>query len=85
MSATEPELVEWCRPRLVGYMRPRSISIISADRIPKNAARQNLPTTFLRNRLKKHCEPTLVSMDLRFAECTKWFAEFADIRGWQIN
>ena len=32
-----------------------------------------------RNCLKKHCERTLASMDLRFAECTKWFAEFADI------
>jgi long-chain acyl-CoA synthetase len=31
---TEPELVEWCRPRLAGYKRPRSVDFVEA--IPRN-------------------------------------------------
>jgi long-chain acyl-CoA synthetase len=31
---TEPELVEWCRPRLAGYKRPRSVDFV--DAIPRN-------------------------------------------------
>jgi long-chain acyl-CoA synthetase len=30
----EPELVEWCRPRLAGYKRPRSVDFV--DAIPRN-------------------------------------------------
>jgi len=36
-SATEAELLEWCRPRLAGYKRPRSVSIIAPDEMPKTA------------------------------------------------
>jgi len=35
--ATEAELVEWCRPRLAGYKRPRTVSIIAPDDMPKTA------------------------------------------------
>jgi len=34
---TEAELVEWCRPRLAGYKRPRTVSIIAPDDMPKTA------------------------------------------------
>jgi hypothetical protein len=32
-----------------------------------------------RSCLKKNCERTLASMDLGFAECTKWFAEKEEV------
>ena len=31
------ELIEWCRARLAGYKRPRSISIVAAEVMPKTA------------------------------------------------
>lgn len=36
-EATAAELMEWCRPRLAGYKRPRSVSIIAPDEMPKTA------------------------------------------------
>jgi acyl-CoA synthetase (AMP-forming)/AMP-acid ligase II len=36
-QAAEDDLVEWCRPRLAGYKRPRSVAIIAADEMPKTA------------------------------------------------
>jgi acyl-CoA synthetase (AMP-forming)/AMP-acid ligase II len=36
-AVTEAELVEWARPRLAGHKRPRSVSIIAADEMPKTA------------------------------------------------
>jgi acyl-CoA synthetase (AMP-forming)/AMP-acid ligase II len=36
-SATEAELLEWCRPRLAGYKRPRAVSIIAPEAMPKTA------------------------------------------------
>jgi acyl-CoA synthetase (AMP-forming)/AMP-acid ligase II len=36
-EATAAELIEWCRPRLAGYKRPRSVSIIAPDEMPKTA------------------------------------------------
>jgi len=36
-NASEAELIEWCRPRLAGYKRPRSVSIIAPDQMPKTA------------------------------------------------
>lgn len=37
MSATEAELVDWCKPLLAGFKRPRTISIVPEDGMPKNA------------------------------------------------
>ncbi len=31
------ELIEWCRPRLAGYKRPRSVSVMEAEDIPRTA------------------------------------------------
>ncbi len=36
-EATPEDLIEWCRSRLAGYKRPRSISIMTSDEIPKTA------------------------------------------------
>jgi fatty-acyl-CoA synthase len=33
----EAELVDWCRPKLAGYKRPRGVSIIAPDAMPKTA------------------------------------------------
>ena len=35
-KVTEAELIEFCRPRLAGYKRPRSIDFVAE--LPKNAA-----------------------------------------------
>ena len=36
-TATAEDLVGWCKPRLAGYKRPRSISIVSSEELPKTA------------------------------------------------
>jgi len=36
-TVTEAELVEWCRPRLAGYKRPRAVSIMADAEVPKTA------------------------------------------------
>jgi len=36
-SASEAELIEWCRPRLAGYKRPRSVSQMESGDVPKTA------------------------------------------------
>ncbi len=36
-EATPEDLTEWCRARLAGYKRPRSISIMASEEIPKTA------------------------------------------------
>jgi acyl-CoA synthetase (AMP-forming)/AMP-acid ligase II len=34
---TEVELVAWCRGRIAGYKRPRSVSFIGDDEMPRTA------------------------------------------------
>jgi len=36
-EAAAADLIEWCRPRLAGYKRPRTVSIIAPDEMPKTA------------------------------------------------
>ncbi|MBK0399782.1 AMP-binding protein [Limibaculum sp. M0105] len=36
-EATEAELIDWCRARIAGFKRPRSISIIAAAEMPRTA------------------------------------------------
>ncbi len=36
-AATADDLIGWCKTRLAGYKRPRSISIISSEEMPKTA------------------------------------------------
>lgn len=35
--ATEEELLEWCRPRIAGYKRPRSVAFIRDEAMPRTA------------------------------------------------
>jgi acyl-CoA synthetase (AMP-forming)/AMP-acid ligase II len=36
-TATEAEIIEWCRSRIAGYKRPRSVAFIRDDEIPRTA------------------------------------------------
>jgi fatty-acyl-CoA synthase len=36
-AAAEAEILEWCRPRIAGYKRPRSLSIIADGEMPRTA------------------------------------------------
>ncbi len=36
-EATEGELIDWCRPRLAGFKRPRSVSFVAAEDLPRTA------------------------------------------------
>jgi acyl-CoA synthetase (AMP-forming)/AMP-acid ligase II len=36
-DATEAEIVDWCRDRIAGYKRPRSVSFIADDEMPRTA------------------------------------------------
>ena len=37
VTPSEVEILEWCRTRIAGYKRPRSISFIAADAMPRTA------------------------------------------------
>ncbi|HLH90563.1 MAG TPA: AMP-binding protein [Xanthobacteraceae bacterium] len=36
-GASESEIIEWCRDRIAGYKRPRSVSFIADDEMPRTA------------------------------------------------
>jgi acyl-CoA synthetase (AMP-forming)/AMP-acid ligase II len=36
-TLNEVEIIEWCRSRIAGYKRPRSISFISDDEMPRTS------------------------------------------------
>ena len=36
-AATEAELLDWCRDRIAGFKRPRSISFVREDEMPRTA------------------------------------------------
>ena len=36
-SATESEIIDWCKDRIAGYKRPRSVSFIREDEMPRTA------------------------------------------------
>jgi acyl-CoA synthetase (AMP-forming)/AMP-acid ligase II len=36
-AVTEAELVAWCRDRIAGYKRPRSVALICDDDMPRTA------------------------------------------------
>jgi fatty-acyl-CoA synthase len=37
VAATEQELVEWCRDKIAPYKRPRTISFLREDEMPRTA------------------------------------------------
>jgi acyl-CoA synthetase (AMP-forming)/AMP-acid ligase II len=36
-SATEADVLEWCRDKMAGYKRPRSVSFMREDELPRTA------------------------------------------------
>ena len=36
-TANEAELIDWCREKMAGYKRPRGISFIRDDEMPRTA------------------------------------------------
>jgi acyl-CoA synthetase (AMP-forming)/AMP-acid ligase II len=36
-AATEAELLDWCRPRMAGYKRPRAVRFIAEAELPRTA------------------------------------------------
>jgi acyl-CoA synthetase (AMP-forming)/AMP-acid ligase II len=36
-ASTEDEILTWCKERIAGYKRPRSISFIRDDEMPRTA------------------------------------------------
>jgi fatty-acyl-CoA synthase len=36
-APTEVEIIEWCRSRIAGYKRPRSVSFIGDEEMPRTA------------------------------------------------
>ncbi len=53
--ATEAELVEWCRDRMAGYKRPRSIVFMADANMPRTATGKILHRT-LREKLSAASE-----------------------------
>jgi len=44
-AATEDEIIDWCRDRIAGYKRPRSVSFIRDDEMPRTATGKILHRT----------------------------------------
>lgn len=36
-SASEAEIINWCKKRIAGYKRPRSVSFVRDDQMPRTA------------------------------------------------
>ena len=36
-APSEVEIIEWCRSRIAGYKRPRSVSFIGDEEMPRTA------------------------------------------------
>ena len=51
-EATGAELIDWCRPRLAGFKRPRSVSFMAAEEVPRTATGKVLHRV-LRERLSQ--------------------------------
>jgi acyl-CoA synthetase (AMP-forming)/AMP-acid ligase II len=49
-AASEDEIIDWCRDRIAGYKRPRSVSFIADDEMPRTATGKILHRT-LRGKL----------------------------------
>jgi len=49
-DASEAEIIAWCRDRIAGYKRPRSVSFIADDEMPRTATGKILHRS-LRTRL----------------------------------
>jgi fatty-acyl-CoA synthase len=48
-GATESDILDWCKDRIAGYKRPKSISFIAEDEMPRTATGKVLHRV-LRNR-----------------------------------
>ena len=51
-EASETEIIDWCRDRIAGYKRPRSVSFIAEDEMPRTATGKILHRT-LRTQLAR--------------------------------
>jgi acyl-CoA synthetase (AMP-forming)/AMP-acid ligase II len=58
-TATEEELLEWCRPRIAGYKRPRAIAFIRDSEMPRTATGKTQHRL-----LKERYRPSLVATSL---------------------
>ena len=47
---TEDQVLDWCRDRIAGYKRPRSVSFIREDEMPRTATGK-----ILHRRLRERC------------------------------
>lgn len=52
-TATADDLIAWCRSRLAGYKRPKAITFLAADEMPRNTSGKILHRV-LRDRLAQH-------------------------------
>jgi acyl-CoA synthetase (AMP-forming)/AMP-acid ligase II len=56
-TATEEELIAWCRPRIAGYKRPRSVAFIRDDEMPRTTTGKVLHRV-----LRERYSPSLASV-----------------------
>jgi fatty-acyl-CoA synthase len=54
--ATEDELLSWCRNKIAGYKRPKVVSFIQEDAMPRTATGKILHRV-LRERYSTRCSP----------------------------
>jgi fatty-acyl-CoA synthase len=52
-GASESEILDWCKDRIAGYKRPKSISFIAEDKMPRTATGKLLHRV-LRSRYANH-------------------------------
>ena len=56
-QATEQEIIDWCRPRLPGFKRPKSVAFVAADDMPRTSTGKILHR-ILRERYREAGEVT---------------------------
>ena len=82
-TATAEDLIGWCRARLAGYKRPRSISILSSEEMPQDGDRQDPAPAAEATHPGEGAREMTGPIDLGAGEQTAaaWIAKFLQRRG----
>ena len=83
----EEELIDWCKDRIAGYKRPRSVSFIREEEMPRTATGKILHRV-LRTQLSagttdRRASEAMAGQDLNATRisCAAWIARFLKARG----
>ncbi len=79
-TVTEAEIVAWCRDRIAGYKRPRSVSFIGDDEMPRTATGKILHRV-PQDPLFGTRDMSSIDLNADETACAAWVARFLKARG----